>query len=413
MKKSNYLKAVLIVLVIFSLLFTTCQSLQGVIQEPLVTLHSVELININFTGIEILCKLNVENRSPVPVPFPDIDWELFINDNSFLKGNIISHDTTLKARGTSIVDVPVSLTYVEFFNVFQSLRNSKSAEYKVAIGASFEIPVIGELAFNFEHSGSFPVLQIPKFTAPSFKIDAIDFTKVQVSFSVNVENENEFDLPAPQIISDFLVNRNPYLQGISVSAAPLAADAVTPLVVGLTVEYADLFRVFANLLNAGEVPSVLNLNGDFGIPAFAGELISQQISGTLPILRAPSVSFRGISLRNLSLTSIDFELSWEVENNNSFAMSVKDLSYNFSVNNVQWSSGRAPVSQVNANSRTVIPVQFTINSLSMIREITEIVTRGTNINYVCNGNINLGAAFPGLADLHKPFNFSGATRLNR
>lgn len=413
MKKSNYFKAVLIALILVSPLFTTCQSLQGVIQEPVVTLHSVELAKLSFTGVEILCKLNVENRSPVTIPFPNINWELFINEYSFLKGNIISSGNTLRARETSIVDVPVSLTFVEFFNVFQSLRGSNNTDYRVAVGASFNIPVIGELAFNFEHSGNFPVLQIPKFSAPSFKIDGIDFTKVQVSFSINVENENEFDLPAPQVISDLLINRNPYLQGISVSAVPLAAAAVTPLVIGLTVEYEDLFRVFANLLNSREVPSVLNLNGDFGIPAFAGEVISQQISGTLPILRAPSVSFRGISLKNLSLTNIDFELSWEIENNNSFAVSLKDLSYNFSVNNVQWSSGRAPVSQVNANSRTVIPVQFSINSLSMVREITEIVTRGTSINYVCTGNMNLGGAFPGLSDLQKPFNFSGATRLSR
>jgi len=103
-----------------------------------------------------------------------------------------------------------------------------------------------------------------------------------------------------------------------------------------------------------------------------------------------------------------------VENNNSFAMTIKELGYNLTVNNANWSSARVSnAPQISANGRTTVPITFSINALSTVRSITEIVTRGTNVNYALNGNFNLGAALPGLADLNTPFDFSGSTRLLR
>ncbi|MDR2543772.1 MAG: LEA type 2 family protein [Treponema sp.] len=403
----------LIVIALIILTLTTCQHLQSVIQEPVVTLNSVELVNISFTGVEFLCKVNVENRSNITIPFPDIDWELFINDNSFIKGSN-KFGGSIRSRRTNIVEVPISLGYVEFFNAFQSMRGNKSADYKIALGANLDIPVIGEKTWNFQHVGEFPLLQVPKITMPSMKIDGIDFSKIQLLFSVDIENPNVFQLPSPQIAYDFLINRNSFLSGVQISSAPLAAAAATPLVIALTLEYADLFRLFQNLINLNEVPGLLSLSGDFGVPALASEKLFQEITGSLPILKMPSISFRGISLKNLSLTRADFELSWEIENNNSFAMNIKDLSYNLIVNNSQWSSGNVTnAPQISANRRTIVPLEFSINSLSVVGEIANMVTRGTNINYACNGNMNLGAALPGLADFQTPFNFSGTTRLSR
>lgn len=413
MKTKKLYQFVLIAIILGSLSFTTCRHLDGVAQEPLVTLHSVELVNISFTGVEIMARINVQNRSPVNIPFPDINWELFVNDNSFIRGSN-NFDGTIRARRTNVVNVPVSLNYVDFFSAFQSLRGNRSAGFRIALGANLTIPVIGDLNWNFEHEGEIPLLQVPRFSMPSMRIDGIDFTRVQLLFSVNVENPNVFSLPSPQIAYDFLINRNSFMQGIHVSPVPLAAVAVTPLVIGLTVEYADLFRLVANLGNLNEVPSLFSMTSDFGVPALAGQNVFQEIAGSLPVLRMPSISFRGITLRNLTLTRADFELAWEIENNNIFAMNVRELSYNLVVNNSQWSSGRAPgISRVAANRTTVVPLEFSINNLAVVREIASIVAGGGNISFTCNGNFSFGADLPGLADFQIPFNFSGSTSLSR
>jgi LEA14-like dessication related protein len=132
------------------------------------------------------------------------------------------------------------------------------------------------------------------------------------------------------------------------------------------------------------------------------------------VLQSPTLSFKGVSVKNLSLTKIDFELNWEVENNNNFALNVKDFDFNFAVNNAQWANGKVPgAPQIAANRKTTIPLVFSINGLSMVKDATEIITRGTEVAYVCNGNINLGAALQGLSDLALPYNYSAKTKLMR
>ena len=66
-----------------ALVFSNCQSLNAIFKEPVVSLRSVELTGISFTGAELLCKVNVENPNN--------------------------------------------------FNTFASLRGSKSVDYKIAL----------------------------------------------------------------------------------------------------------------------------------------------------------------------------------------------------------------------------------------------------------------------------------------
>jgi LEA14-like dessication related protein len=415
MKMVNKLfaKAGLVMVVFAALSLTTCQSLSNVLQEPLLSLHSVEIAKLSFTGAELLCKVKVDNRSPLEIPLPEVGWEFFINTNSFITGNIRSNQS-LKSRKSTIVDVPVSFTYLEVFNAFKSLRGSRQADYRVTLAAKIPLPVMGDKVFNFEHKGTFPVLQFPKFTMPAMKFDKLDFTKAELLFTVNVENPNSFNLPSPKMAYEYLVNKNSFIRSTIDSAAPLAAGAVTAIPIRITVNYAELLQKFASLRSLGEAPSQLSLRSDFSIPAFAGESFQSEAGGSLPILKAPSVNFKGVSLKNLGVSKIDFDLTWEVENNNSFAMSVKDLSYNFAVNRAQWASGKVANSpQLAAGRKTEIPLTISINSLSMIKDITEIISKGTDVSYVCGGNINLGAALPALDDFGTPFNFTGTTKLRR
>ena len=416
MFKKNYLRLIFIVSILASMLFTTCQHLSSLFPEPIVTLHSVEMTKIDFNGIEILCKVNVENRSRVSIPFPDIDWDLFINANAFLKGAIstaTSGISIIEANAVTTIDVPVSFDYIGIFNTFMSLRNNINSNFRIAIGASFDLPYIGMKTWNFERDGVFPVLQMPKFSAPSFSMPRIDFDGIQLQFTVNVENPNVFAIPAPRLAYDFLIGNNPYLNNVQVSAAPLAAAAVTPVVVALAFNYADLYRLFQNLVNSSEVPSLLSMKGDFGsIPAFAGNVVNQNIPASIPLPKIPTVSFGGINVKNISLTRLDFEVPIEIVNSNVFAMIVETFSYNLNVNNSTWATGGVPGRpRIGANGTTIIPIAFSIDNIAVVRQITDIILRGTNVNYSFTGNMNMSADFPGLPNLPIPLNLSGITGL--
>ncbi|MDR1251792.1 MAG: LEA type 2 family protein [Treponema sp.] len=274
-------------LAVIALALTTCQSLGSIFSEPRFSLRSMDLTGISFTGVDLLCTVNVENPNPIDIPFPEIDWEFFVNANSFVKG-IVKNDKSIKSQSVTGVDIPLSVTYADLFNAVKSLQNTKEADYLLSLGAKFPLPILGDKVFHLEHGGK------------------------------------------------------------------------------------------------------------------------------LPVLSAPSLSFKGISVKNVSLTRLDFELNWEVENKNSFAINVKDLSYNFAVNNSQWASGKVPgAPRIPPDQKVLIPLSFSINSLAMVRDITGIITMGTDVTYACGGNMNLGGDLPLLSDFNIPFNYAGTTRLRR
>jgi LEA14-like dessication related protein len=284
-----FVNKLLICLLIFvtAITFTTCKTLSSIFQEPRVTIHSVEIAAITFTGVQLLCKVNVENPNGIEIPFPEIDWEFFLSSSSFVKGTI-KNDRSLRARRTTAVDVPVSFNYADAFSAIASLIGKNQTDYKVALAAKFNLPVLGEKVWNLSHEGN------------------------------------------------------------------------------------------------------------------------------IPLLKVPSIGFKGITLKNLSLSRIDFELAWEIDNSNIFAMGIKDFSYNFTINSSQWAGGNVTgAPRIAANGKTTIPITFSVNSLTMIRDITEIVNRGTNVTYGCSGNLSLGADMRGIPDYTMPFNLSGSTRIAR
>jgi LEA14-like dessication related protein len=287
MKKTAEKLLICLLAVVIAVTFAACQTLSKIFQEPKVTLHSAEITSINFSGVQLLCKVNVENPNSVEIPFPEIDWEFFLNSNSYIKGTI-KNDQPIRARRTTVVDVPVSFNYADVYNAITSLRGINQADFKVALAAKFNLPVIGEKIWNLSHEG------------------------------------------------------------------------------------------------------------------------------TMPLLKIPSIGFKGITLKNLSLTRIDFELAWEIENTNVFAMDIKDFSYNLTVNNSGWAGGSVTgAPRIAANGKTTVPITFSVNSLTMIRDITEIVNRGTNVTYGCSGNLSLGADMRGIPDYATSFNLSGSTRIAR
>jgi LEA14-like dessication related protein len=280
--KSVYAAAVLVAC--FAL--TTCQSLKAKVQEPQVSLKTVDVANISFNGIDLLCKVNVDNPNAFTIPFPELGWRLLINDNHFIDGTI-KNGNPLRARGTTEVEIPVSLNYTEVFNTFKSLIGSTEVDYKIPLDIKFNLPVLGEKVFHLEPAGTIPLLQFPSF------------------------------------------------------------------------------------------------------------------------------SFKGISAKTMLLPPrLDFELSWEVENKNGFVMLVNDISYNLSVNNSQWAAGSTPKGlRINPKQKQVLSFSGSISGLALVSSIADILQRGSDLTYLCEGNFDLGLDFPGFKNFALPYNYSGSTKL--
>jgi LEA14-like dessication related protein len=269
--------------------FTACETLKSMVKvaEPKVSLKTVDITNVSFSGLDLLCNINVENPNAIDIPFPELAWKLFINANEFVAGTV-PNGNPLKAGSATTVEIPVSLKYIEVLNTVKSLVGAAEAAYKIAVDLKFALPIIGDKVVHLEHEG------------------------------------------------------------------------------------------------------------------------------TIPLLQAPFVGFKGIKITNSSLAKVDFEVNWEIEKKNGVAMLVNDFSYSLKVNNSQWTAGSVPKNlQIAPKQKQAVAFSGSLSGVAVVASIADILLKGNDVMCVCDGNLNIGFDFPGFKNFAFPFNYSGTTKLQK
>jgi LEA14-like dessication related protein len=203
-------------------------------REPALSIDSVEITGINFTGLDLLCRVKVENPNGFDIPFPEVGWEFFVNANSFVKG-IIENGEPIKSRGSTIVNVPVTVTYAGLYETFQTLKNSDDADYRIAAGLKFQLPVLGERVLHLEHSGKLPMLKTPSLAFKGISIKGISLTKIDFQLDWEVENNNNFAMTLKDLSYNFKVNNAEWTVGRVPNAPvlPPKAKTLVPVVISL------------------------------------------------------------------------------------------------------------------------------------------------------------------------------------
>ena len=262
------------------------------------------------------------------------------------------------------------------------------------------------------------VIAEPSLSFESVSVTGINFTGIDMKARIRIQNNNAFSLSFPEIAWIFYVTDAAFLNGVISNTAKIEARGSSLVELPFTVNYDGLYKTVSGLLNSDEAPYRIDLAARFPLPVLENKIFSTSFSGSIPMLKAPSLSFSGVKFNSLGLSKVEFVLSWVVDNKNAFAVNLDKLDYNFAVNNVSWTSGSAPRSALPARKTTQIPVTVSINSLAMIQDIVALAAGGKTANYTCGGEAvlipQINQSFPGLenaAVLRLPFNYSGTTNL--
>jgi LEA14-like dessication related protein len=252
------------------------------------------------------------------------------------------------------------------------------------------------------------------FRNPSLRIEKLDFEGADIVCSLDIENPNPFPLPFPEIAYNYAVRNSDFITGAAEFPGVLAAGGLTPAAIRLRVVYSDLYRSFSALRSEGEAACLCSLIALVSLPGFDGEKLALDIPGSLPLLKIPNLSFRGISVKNISLSKIDFEFGWDLDNPNSFGFEVEGLEYSLLVNNNPWAQGRIEAkTNIAPGRKAVVPATVSISAPAVVKDLTGIITRGTDVSYELRGTAVYRSNLRTFSGSSVPFNFSGRTKLLR
>jgi LEA14-like dessication related protein len=262
------------------------------------------------------------------------------------------------------------------------------------------------------------IVSEPLVSFDSVSLTGISFSGIDMKARIKIQNNNALSIPFPEINWKLSVTDTDFLDGVIKKGTKIAANASTVVELPFTVGYEGLYQVVSGLLSSDEAPYRIDLAARFPLPVLENKTFSTSFNGSIPMLKAPSISFSGIKFNSITLSKVEFVLNWQVDNKNAFAVNLDKLDYNFAVNNTSWTNGGTSRVTLPARKTTQVPITVNINSLTMIQDIVALAVGGKPANYICSGEAALSPLvsdkFPGLeniAALKLPFTYSGTTNL--
>lgn len=245
-----------------------CESfnLSGMLKAPEVSVSGAEIEKLGFDAAQVRFDVRVSNPNPVGVRLAGFDYRLTLDGAEFLTGTV-DQAVSIAARGASTVPVPVAFRYENLFAAVARLTDAAETPYEMAVGFSFELPVLGRVRVPASFKGVLPVLRAPRVSVAALRLDRLTLTAASLVLSLDLRNPNDFSLSLQGLDYRFEVGGRQWAQGRAARAAAIPARGAGRLELQITLDLVAAGRTVAELLaRRGPVTYVLDGNAEVGTP---------------------------------------------------------------------------------------------------------------------------------------------------
>ena len=275
-------------LIIGSIMLNGCATVRDIanVLKPGVRLKDVHLASLSFDAAEVLVDVSIENPNPlIPIALTSVDYDLKINEISFLKGRQ-PHELRIDPLGGTVFQIPVTLNYKNLYDTFQSLREQDVTAYNIECGLSFDLPGLGLTRIPLNASGEFPAVKIPSLAVDGLKVKQVKVSGADMELQLRMNNPNAFDLLLNQFDYEFQVNGKPWASGMGLNQVQVNSKGESAMTIPISLDFAQIGFTVYQMLSGGE-------QFDY---AFKGNL---NLGSSLPLLQQATLPFNTSGILNI------------------------------------------------------------------------------------------------------------------
>lgn len=231
----------------------SCAALKdlGNLQKPTLSISDAKITALSLKDIEITFDVEIDNPNPVSVSLNNYTYDFLLNEQSFVSGNAVS-GVSIDASGSSSIQVPVQLTYKEFFEAFKHLTDKDETEYTFLVTAGVDVPVLGVVEVPIEKSGILPVVKLPKIEVSGLKLSKLSLTKIDLELNLSIENPNNFDVNLSELDYKLDLNGTSPFSGSINEQIDLEQKTASNLAIPLSLNILELGSAVRNVIVNGE-----------------------------------------------------------------------------------------------------------------------------------------------------------------
>jgi len=275
----------LILLTIF--LTLSCAELTQILEEqddikqPEAEIVDVKLKNLSFSKVDLVFDMKLTNPNNVSISLAGFDYDLFLNETSFLKGNN-DEKIEMKANGSSIIKLPITLVYENIFKAYENLKDADEIDYKLKTGFAFNLPVLGKVRVPLETVGKVPSLKIPSINFGSLALSKMITkyyvpTGAKVLLKIGITNPNSSGLSLSRLDYNLAINGLSWATGSTDKKMEIAKKGEGFIEIPIDLSFAKMGQTVLNLIKGdtdlnyelkgnSRLESSLPLIGGFDLP---------------------------------------------------------------------------------------------------------------------------------------------------
>jgi LEA14-like dessication related protein len=251
-----------ILILMTAFILTACSVFESIIkqtnvQKPTVEFTNAKISGLSFDKIDLLFDIKITNPNAVGINLSGFDYDLLINQNSFISGQQ-NDPLEIKAQGENVIQLPVSLKFLDIYNTYTDLKNNTESKYQIKCGLNFNLPVLGETRIPISKSGDIPLLQFPKIDVSSLKLDKLNLTGADLILDVKLTNPNSFSMLLDKFDYNFQVNGNQWIKGNATPKKSVAEKGENIIQIPISLNFLQMGSTLYQLISGGK-----NLNYQF------------------------------------------------------------------------------------------------------------------------------------------------------
>ncbi|RMH60314.1 MAG: hypothetical protein D6677_13945 [Calditrichaeota bacterium] len=235
------------------------------VQKPVAKVLDARLEGLSFTRADMTFDIRIVNPNPVSLKLAGLDYALEIAGDSLFNG-VQNKQLTLSANDSSVLSIPVSITYADMFRAVKTLLKNETTAYTFKAGLLFDVPVLGNVRVPVQYSGTLPVLSLPKVSLKALQLNRLSWSGADLAATVSLQSTGGYPVQVGQMGYTLEIAGKALASGRVERPQQLAGDADRKVVIPLKLDFLQMGRALYDMI-MGDEPVAYRIRGAFEVKA--------------------------------------------------------------------------------------------------------------------------------------------------
>jgi LEA14-like dessication related protein len=243
------------VLICFLLLTAVLMPAKNIKDEIKITVEEKQVQELSPEGLNYVFYVNIFNSSDKTYNLSSYNYRFVVNQVEYLRlQNSLDGGLTIPSEGSTMIAVPVKITYALLFENVPGIEDLKS------------VPcfLMGELVFSegrkekgsipVAFSGEFPIFKEPEINPEKVDLKTLTVGGAEVEVAMNIRNPNGFELKVERIRYEIAFGGHPVGEGVLYEEARIENRAEKVYSIPLLLNFFEVGKDVHGLLQGESLP---------------------------------------------------------------------------------------------------------------------------------------------------------------